>query len=246
VPVLGDAGALYDAGSAALVHGSLGPAVLYLRAAQRLEPRADDIARNLGIAEARVALARGESGAGGGGGLRAPVSAAEGWWIATLLVALGIVGMARRFRSAGRLLADPAAAAIATGTPRPAPGSAAADRATRLARRTLDAAGLLGLAVMAWLSLSAAYDAIAPEAVVMEREVKLTAASGQPLPGEPALEEGETVRIGREREGQVEVRLGGTSVGWARRAAFWRVRDARGYTDRFMDEERRRREENRG
>jgi hypothetical protein len=85
------------------------------------------------------------------------------------------------------------------------------------------------------LAVAATIDAWLPEAVVMENRLRLAAATGQPLPGEPALVAGERVRLGREREGLVEVRLGGTAVGWARRGAFWRVRDAAGYTLRSTE-----------
>ena len=69
-----------------------------------------------------------------------------------------------------------------------------------------------------------------PEAVVLDASLPLTAASGQPLPDAPALMAGERIRLAGEREGLVEIRLGGTSVGWGRLSGVWRVRDAARYT----------------
>lgn len=209
MPGVTGAAALYDAGTQALARGDVGPAVLFLTAAGRLEPRAADIARNASIAEARVALARGEADAVASRGFSAPLSAGEGWWIAALLLLLGAAGMALRARRA-RPLARPLG------------------RSTPL--RLLDLVGALGFAVAAVLAIAAGVERAMPQAVVVEPKVSLTAASGQPLPGEPALVAGERVRLGPERERLVEVRLEGTVVGWARRSAFWRVRDAARYT----------------
>jgi len=105
MPALNDATGLYNAGSAALAHGRLGDAVLFLHAAGRSEPRAADIARNLSIAEARVALARGESTeqtAAPRGGTGFPLSSSEAWLLASLLVAVGAAGMAWRWRRVSR------------------------------------------------------------------------------------------------------------------------------------------------
>jgi hypothetical protein len=209
--------ALYDAGTQALARGDVGPAVFFLTAAGRLEPRAADIARNASIAEARVALARGEADAAASRGFSIPLSAGEGWWIAGILLLLGAIGMALRAHRA-RPLAHP--------------------RRPSLPLRILDLAGLLGFAVVATLAIAAGVERAMPQAVVVEPKVALTAASGQPLPSEPALVAGERVRLGREREGLAEVRLEGTVVGWARRSAFWRVRDAARYTSGFTTAER--------
>ncbi len=218
MPGLNDATALYDAGSDALAHGRLGEAVLLLRGAARIEPRAKDVARNLSIAEARVALSRGEiaeqgktPGAGGTGML---LSSGEGWLLAVLLLALGAAGMAWRWRRAGEITAHV----------KPEP------RAARLTRRALDIAGLTGLLAALLLSGMALQDQLFPEAVVVDASLPLTAASGQPLPDAPALVAGERVRLAGEREGLVEIRLGGTSVGWGRLSGVWRVRDAARYT----------------
>ena len=212
-----DTASLYNTGTQALSEGRQGDAVLLLRAAQRLEPRAPDIARNAWIAEARVSLSRGE-GAGASVGNPPPAifSSAEGWWLASLLLVVGAAGMAWRAQRATR------EAARGTQGPRSPRG--------RRISIGLDAAGIAGMALSLVLAAGAALDVVAPEAVVMEDRVRLTAASGQPLPGEPALVAGERVRLGREQERLVEVRLGGTTVGWARRSAFWRVRDAAEYT----------------
>jgi len=218
MPGLNDATTLYNAGSDALSHGHRGEAVLLLRGAARLEPRAPDVARNLSIAEARVALSRGESteraGAAGAGGTGMLLSSAEGWLLASLLVALGAAGMAWRWKRAGSISAH----------------VNVESRAGRFARRALDAAGLAGLLAALLLTAGALQEAFAPEAVVLDASLALTAASGQPLPDAPALVAGERVRLAGEREGMVEIRLGGTSVGWGRLSGVWRVRDAARYT----------------
>ena len=217
MPELSRAGDFYNAGSDALANGNLGEAVLYLRAASRLEPRADDVARNLSIAEARVALTRGEGPERPAAGHGLALSSGEGWLLAALLLLIGAAGMLWR---RGRL------ARVAVSHAEPA--AARADRARPL-RRALDAAGIAGLALSAWLAASATMERVAPEAVVLDRSLPLTAASGQPLPEAPALVAGELVRLGAEREGLVEIRLGGTNVGWARRSGVWRVIDASRY-----------------
>ena len=207
----------YNAGTDALARGNLGEAVLFLRAASRLEPRADDVARNLAIAEARVALERGEgpTHVASRGGFA--LSSGEAWLLAAVLVAAGIVGLLARWRRIMRSLALPTAAQA----PRIARGRASL---------ALDVAGIAGLAVMAWLLGAATVSRLAPEGVVLDESLPLTAASGQPLPDSPALVAGERVRLGPERDGLVEIRLGGTSVGWARRSGVWKVSDASRYT----------------
>lgn len=233
MPALNGATSLYNAGSAALAQGRLGEAVLFLRAAERSEPRASDIARNLSIAEARVALARGEStelAAAPRGPTGFPLSSGEAWLLASLLVAAGAAGMAWRWRRAG----------IVTAHPRPEP------RELRLVRGALHAAGLAGLLATLLLTANALHDRIAPEAVVLEESYALTAASGQPLPDAPALVAGERVRLASEREGLVEIRLGGTSVGWGRLSGVWRVRDASRYTPPSSMDRGRRREGSNG
>ena len=217
MPDLTRASDLYNAGSGALINGNLGEAVLYLRAASRLEPRAGDVARNLSIAEARVALTRGEGPEGPPAGSGFALSSGEAWLLAALLMLVGAVGMLWRRRRLARL-------AVSLLQP-------AVPRATRSLpfRRALDVAGIAGLALSAWLGASAVMERVAPEAVVLDRSLPLTAASGQPLPEAPALVGGELVRLGAEREGMVEIRLGGTNVGWARRSSVWRVIDASRY-----------------
>jgi hypothetical protein len=216
VPTLTSSTDLYNAGCEALSSGNLGEAVLFLRAASRLEPRARDVARNLSITEARVALARGENGGSvsGHGPLVIGLASGESWLLASLLIALGAAGRAWRWRRLGRI-----------GTSGPGAGGS-----TRFGRLFLGAAGLAGLAMAAWLLAGAVVERVLPEAVVLEHSLPLTAASGQPLPEAPALVEGEVVRLGTEREGLVEIKLGGTSVGWARRSGVWRVTDAPRYT----------------
>jgi hypothetical protein len=129
-------------------------------------------------------------------------------------VALGAAGMAWRWRRAGAL----------GGRAKEEP------RARRAARRALDAAGIAGLLAATLLTAAALNDRLFPEAVVLAASLPLTAASGQPLPDAPALVAGERVRLAGEREGLVEIRLGGTSVGWGRLSGVWRVRDAARYT----------------
>lgn len=218
MPELNDATTLYNAGSDALAHGHLGEAVLFLRGAARLEPRASDVARNLSIAEARVALSRGEiaerAGAAGGGGTGALLSSGEGWLLAALLVALGAMGMAWRWLRAGAIGGR----------------SNVEPRAHRVARRALDGVGAAGLLAALLLAAAALNDRYVPEAVVLDAALPLTAASGQALPDAPALVAGERIRLAGEREGLVEIRLGGTSVGWGRLSGVWRVRDAARYT----------------
>jgi len=100
-----DASALYNAGTGALDRGDLGRAVAFLRAAERVEPRAADIRRNLVEARARAAAARGAESPGAPAAIR--LSAAEAWWFAAGLLLLGaalrsvprgggIVALARR------------------------------------------------------------------------------------------------------------------------------------------------------
>jgi len=217
---MNDVTMLYNAGTDALVHGRLGEAVLLLRGASRLEPRSADVSRNFRIAEARVALTRGESteqvGAIGAGarGTGLLLSSGEGWLLAALLLALGAAGMAWRWRNTGVITAH----------------AKTEPRVPRVARRALHAAGLAGLLATLVLTIAALEDQLFPEAVVLEASYPLTAASGQPLPDAPALVAGERVRLAGEREGFVEIRLGGTSVGWGRLSGVWRVRDAARYT----------------
>ena len=217
MPDLIGASGLYNAGTNALADGSLGEAVLLLRAASGLEPRAKDVTRNLSIAEARVALARGEGPERLSSGSGFALSSGEAWLVAAALILFGAAGMAWRRQRLARLAVSASGAA------------AAHSHRSLLARRALDVAGIAGLALSAWLAASAVIDHVAPEAIVLDRSLPLTAASGQPLPEAPALVAGERVRLGSEREGLVEIRLGGTSVGWARRSGVWRVIDASRY-----------------
>lgn len=218
MPALNGATALYNAGCDALARGQMGETVLFLRGAARLEPRAADVGRNLSIAEARVALSRGEvtdragGSAVGGGGFY--LSSGEGWLLAALLVAIGAAGMAWRWRLAGVI------SGRITREPRP----------RRMMRRALDASGVVGLLVAALLASAALNEHFFPEAVVLDASLPLAAASGLPLPDAPALLAGERVRLAGEREGLVEIRSGGTSVGWGRVSGVWRVRDAARYT----------------
>jgi hypothetical protein len=234
MPGLSDVTALYNAGTDALARGQTGEAVLFLTGAARLEPRAKDVARNLSIAEARVALARGESGehpAGAGlGGTGMLLSSGEAWLLAALLVAWGALGMVWRWWRAGAI----------AGHTKPE------SRALRLARRFLDVAGVAGLLAALLLTLGALNETFFPEAVVLDAALPLAAASGQPLPEAPMLVAGERVRLAGEREGMVEIRLGGTSVGWGRLSGVWRVRDTARYTPSSSRDRETRREGSHG
>ena len=102
-----DAAALYDAGTEALARGDLGPAVTFLLAAYRIDPRARDIRTNLGIARARVEAAE---GSGDHGMPPAPppfaLSPAESWHLAAALALAGalVAWMAAARPRARRLL----------------------------------------------------------------------------------------------------------------------------------------------
>lgn len=212
------ASGFYNTGSEALAQGNLGEAVLFLRAASRLEPRATDVARNLAIAEARVALARGEGAPGVAASPSFLLSGGEAWLLAALLVGIGASGRFMEWRRLRNIVTESAAAAAHASRPR--------RQGSRLTRY----AGYAGLGLMALLVAGSIVAQLAPEAVVLDESLPLTAASGQPLPDSPSLVAGERVRLGPEREGLIEIRLGGTTVGWAHRAGVWRVSDAARYT----------------
>jgi len=150
------------------------------------------------------------SGSEGGAGIMAKI----GVYLLAFVAALGAAGMAWRWRRAGVITAR----------------TTVEPRSSRLARRALDVAGIAGLVAAALLTAAALNERYFPEAVVLDASFPLTASSGQPLPDAPALVAGERVRLAGERDGLVEIRLGGTSVGWGRLSGVWRVRDAARYT----------------
>ena len=204
-----DASALYNAGTAALEQGRIGEAVAFLTAAQRLDPRAADISRNLGLAEARVHVGRGDDAGPARLGPPTPtLSIGEAWWLAALLLAVAAVShAAEAFRSRE--------------TPRFG------------ARAVAIVPAALGSLLVAWLAIVAFGERAHPEAVVvaplLEARRGADEAQGPPV----LLRAGERVRLGRAAGGNVEVRLGGTSIGWATREGLWRVSDAPRYTSEF-------------
>jgi hypothetical protein len=204
--VTADASALYNAGTAALERGDVGQAVAFLAAARRIDPRAPDVRRNLAIAERTVAAARGESpGPAPPGGPAFALAAAEAWWLAALLLALGaaaaIAGIWGLSRKQKRILQWSAAAALTAG-------------------------GLLAI----WLGAAAAVERRYPEAVIVAASVEARRGVDE-APRTPLLmRAGERVRIGRSHGEDVEVILGGSPIGWVPREAVWQVADTPRYT----------------
>jgi len=201
-----DAAALYNAGTAALDRGDLGPAVAFLLAAERIDPRAADLRRNLAEARARAAVSRGAEEPSGPTAW-IPVTPAEAWWLAAALLA------------AGALLA-------ALVHLRPGP----ATRFPRWLRAAAHLSAVAGLILALALTLRAREESIHPLAVVV-----VTSLPAGPAPDERPrppylLGAGETVRLGRARGALVEILVSGTAIGWAERAGVWRVADAPRYT----------------
>jgi hypothetical protein len=197
---------LYNAGTVALERGDVGAAVTFLTAAARIQPRATDVRANLAAAAIQVARLRGEDeGSADADSKPFPLSPAEEWWIAAVLLAagsaLGIVGSMRAMHPAARW----------TG------------------RSLL----VLGIALSGTLHLAAWREAQHPEAVVIVPA--LTVERGPDEPSRPAvlLSAGERVRLGRTRGDLVEIRFGGNPIGWAPRSGLWRLSDAPRYTERF-------------
>ena len=206
-----DASALYNAGTVALGRNDAGPAVAFLLAARRLDPRAADIRRNLSIAETRAAFARGAD-ASAAGSVPPPVSAREAWWLSAVLLAAGAL-LASWWRL-GR-------------APRAAPHRR---RAMFVAGHTALAAGL---ALAALLALQTREEAAHPEAVVVVPSLAAGPAPDERPRPPYLLGAGEIVRLGRVRGALVELRVSGTPIGWAERAGVWRVGDAARYTAGF-------------
>ena len=198
-----DAAALYNAGTDALARGDLGPAVTFLLAAYRIDPRARDIRTNLALARTRVEEAQGS----GERGSPSPPSflalaSREAWHLAAALAL------------AGALLAW-----IAAFHPR--------SRRLFLAGSALFTAGVL---LFGGLSLRAREEAVHPTAVVVAPVLDVGPAPDErPLPPY-LLGAGEEVRLGLSRGDLVQVRVGGNAIGWARRSGLWRVADAPRYT----------------
>jgi hypothetical protein len=204
--VTADAAALYDAGTVALEQRRIGEAVAFLSAARRIDPRAPDVNRNLTLAEARVAES---TGAGTAPPPPSPIalSPVESWWLAALLVAgAAALGAAVALRAGRRA------------------------RATRIAALVLASAGVL---LGGWRGTRAVEERTHPEAVVIAPSLEARRGPDEPPRPPVELRAGERVRLGRARGGDVEVRLGGSAIGWAAREGLWRVSDAARYTAAF-------------
>ena len=104
-------------------------------------------------------------------------------------------------------------------------------RATRWLGNALMIAGI-GISV--WAHYGAWEESKHPEAVVIAST--LAVERGPEEASRPAilLSAGERVRLGEERAGQVEIRLGANRIGWASRDGLWRVKDAPRYTRNFL------------
>ena len=198
-----DASALYNAGTSALARGDLGPAVAFLVAAHRIDPRARDIRANLAIARERVQEAQG-SGAREKEHVPSALalSPAESWSLSAALAALGalLVWLAA-FRQRSRPLLFGGVAAFAAGA-------------------------------LLWvvLVLRAGEERRHPEAVVVAPVLSVAPAPEERPLSPYLLGAGEEVRLGRARGDLVEIRVGGNSIGWAPRSGLWRVADAARYT----------------
>jgi hypothetical protein len=201
-----DASTLYNAGTAALERGEIGPAVAFLLAARRLEPRASDIGANLEGAEAASLRARGGD-ASDPDAFELPtlLSAQEAWWLAAGLLA------------AGALLS-------VLGLARPLPAR------WRHASAVLFAAGVL---LAGWRHIQAWEEASHPEAVVIVPALSVERGPGEPSRAAVLLGAGERVRLGATRGRQTEIRIGGNSIGWADREGLWKVAETPRYTSQY-------------
>ena len=201
-----DATLLYNAGTVALTRGEVGPAVAFLLAAARLEPRTPDIRANLARAVSAAALASGEEGRGDHPAASpVPIATDEAWWIAAALLAAGAgVGIVRTL-----------------------------SRTPQAARWAGAALMVMGVLLTVWLHREAWEETAHPEAVVIAPI--LSVERGPEEPSRPAvlLGAGERVRLGQARGGLVEIRVGENRIGWAARDGLWRVADAPRYTSGF-------------
>ena len=202
-PYLADAAELYNAGTRALARRDLGPAVTFLLAAYRIDPRARDIRTNLGIARARVDESQGSQDQTSH---PAPppvaLSWTESWYLAVAFALAGtlISWLAATRRHSTRLLI--------TGT-------------------VFFAVGFLCFGA---LLLRAREEAVHPTAVVVAPVLDVgPLPEERPLPPY-LLGAGDEVRLGPSRGDLVQVRVGGNAIGWAKRAGLWRVADAPRYT----------------
>lgn len=197
---------LYNAGTTALDRGDVGPAVAFLTAAARLEPRARDIQINLKQATAAAARARGvESQEDIEIPREVPLSTTEIAWIGAILLLVGA-------------------------------GLGIAARVTRLPRRVAIAAVavvVVGVALHAWLLARAHAEALHPEAVVIVPQLAVERGPDEPSRAPVLLGAGERVHLGPVRGGQVEIRVAGAAIGWAPHEGLWRVQETPRYTARY-------------
>jgi hypothetical protein len=202
----GDASTLYNAGTVALERGDVGPAVAFLVAAKRLEPRASDIRANLEHAEeASLRLRGGDIADQSAFSLPALLSAQESWWLASALLACGallsILSLVWRIPARARVVA---------------PGLLAA-----------------GLLVSIFLHIRAWEESSHPEAVVIRPALSVERGPGEPSRAAVLLGSGERVRLGALRGAQAEIRIGGNSIGWADREGLWKVVETPRYTSQY-------------
>lgn len=199
-----DASALYNAGTEALGRGDLGPAVAFLAAAARIDPRARDIRTNLAIARERVQENQG-SGARDAGRVTPAIalSRRESWILAAALAACGALSLWM--------------AAL-----RPRRG-----RAFLVLGIAMFAAGAFSWCI---LLLRANEERRHPQAVVVATVLEVAPAPDERPLSPYLLGAGEEVRLGRAHGDLVEIRVGGNAIGWAPRSGLWRVADAARYT----------------
>ncbi len=198
-----DASALYNAGTEALGRGEIGPAVAFLAAAGRIDPRARDLRTNLAIARERA-----QENQGSGSRERGEVPSAfvlsprESWLLSAALAMSGALSLwATAFRPRVRGLLVLGVAAFAAGA-------------------------------LFWcvLLLRANEERRHPSAVVVAPVLEVAPAPEERPLSPYLLGAGEEVRLGRARGDLVEIRVGGNSIGWAARSGLWRVADAARYT----------------
>ena len=198
-----DAAALYNAGTEALARRDLGPAVTFLLAAHRIDPRARDVRTNLGLAKALVDESQGSADHASH---PAPPPLAFSWtesWYLALAFAL-----------AGTLISWMAV------TRRHSTG-------LQITGSAFFAAGVL---LFGALFLRAHEEAVHPTAVVVAPVLEVGPAPDErPLPPY-LLGAGDEVRLGPSRGDLVQVRVSGNAIGWAKRSGLWRVADAPRYT----------------
>lgn len=201
-----DASTLYNAGTAALERGEVGPSVAFLVAARRLEPRASDIRANLESAEAASLRARGGD-ASDPDTFEIPtlLSAHEAWWLVAALLAAGAL-----LAVLGLVWKLPA-----------------------LLRRASAALLVAGVLLSGWRHIQAWEEGTHPEAVVVVPALSVERGPNEPSRAAVLLGAGERVRLGASRGQQTEIRIGGNSIGWADREGLWKVAETPRYTPQY-------------